>query len=691
MGCSQTDAISAWNNFTLTGPASGKYTSAYLTVTQSDGTAIAGWTNVAITGSRIIDLSSLTAAQSGQQPIFKVHFNGRTGSSPADDAKATVTATGAEPELCITPDIHYYCPTTLGTVTSLAAQSVSLSADGTVTLPNTTVVSLTSASTNVSLSTPSVASCSSNLTGTAAGAGGGRGVPGVTVTLLDGSGNPVYQPNSSWLTTTVTDSNGNYAFNNLAWGTYSVSFPNASANMTVSSASVATGGSGTTAASAGLAVSNGSTLSSGNNGVINAAYILPPIAPSRTQIGAYNNNVVFNPFAAGPSTQTAGDPLAATASTTSNFTGTAGATRLCSSGQTPNSCTATSVTVANGTYTVNTTTGVITFAPTSGFIGVAPAVTYVVTDAASQKTSAVMTPVLASPTVAVNDNSYGQANLPQSVGPIQNDTVSAGNGLTASTVRLCGISPAQSAPGCTLTTLTVPNEGVYTLNTTTGIVTFMPYPYFFGTGTAVGYQVTDYLAQVVNATITPHVVAGIPANPTLTPTPTPTPTVSPTVTPTPTPSPSQSTGSTTGSTSTEVSAKPDFKAGVENTPVTVTPLGNDPVSAGDPKSIKICDLGTQSSSSCDSTTVAATEGDWKVNANGTVTFVPADGFFGKASIGYRVKDAKGHTVWSYITVTIPEKSGLAYTGAGDQMGLALWMFGLLTAGATLVVASRRRQ
>lgn len=682
MGCSQTDSISNWNNFTLTGPSAAKYTSAYLTVTKSDGSAIAGWTNVAITGSRIVDLSSLTTAQSGQQPVFQVHFNGRTGSSPADDAKATVTATGAEPELCITPDIHYFCPTGLGPVSSLIAQSAALSADGTVTLPNTTVVSLTSASTNISLNTPSLASCTSNLSGVAAGAGGGRGVAGVTVTLLDGSGNPVFLPNTTTPITTVTDSNGNYAFNNLAWGAYSVSFPNASSNMTVSNATVTSGGSGTSVSIAGLATSNASTLSSGVNGVINAAYILPAIAPSRTQIAAFNNDVVFNPFAAGPASQTAGDPLAATASTTSNFTGTAGATRLCATGQIPNNCTATSLGNSNGIYTVNTSTGVITFTPNLGFIGVAGSITYVVTDAAGQKTSAVMTPVLASPTVAVNDDSYGQTNAPQSIYPTLNDTVTSGNGLTVSTIRLCGISSAQVAPGCTQTTLTIANEGTYTLNTTTGLVTFMPIAGFLGTGTPISYQATDFLAQVVTATITPHVVEPVVV--------TPTPTVSPTATATPTPTPSQSTGASSGSSSSGVSAKPDFKSGTQNTPVTVSPLGNDPLSSGVAKSVKICDFGSQSSASCASTSVTTNEGDWKVNSNGTVTFVPASGFFGKASVGYRVKDAKGKTVWSYITVTIPDKSGLAYTGGGDQMALMRWMIALLLAGVALVAASRRR-
>ncbi|MFM6963534.1 MAG: Ig-like domain-containing protein [Micrococcales bacterium] len=688
MGCSQTDAITAWQNFTLTGPASGKYSSATLTVTQQDGTAIAGWSNVAIAGSRIVDLSSLTVAQSGQLPQFRVHFNNRTGTTPADDATASVTAVGAEPELCITPDIHYACPTVLGPLNSLAAQSVALSADGSVTLPNTTVENLTSASSTYSVATPSLSACQATLTGQAAGAGGGRGVPGVTVTLLDSTGAPVLNPATSNPYTALTDNSGNYSFTGLAFGDYKVSFPNKSSNMTVSASTVTTGGSGSTSASAGVAVSNTSTLTSSVNGVVNAAYILPPIAPSRTQIAAVNTNVVFNAFAAGGASLTVGDPLAATSSTASNFIGTTGATRLCSSSEVPNSCASTSVATANGTFTVNTSNGVITFVPNTGFVGVGASVTYVVTDAASQKTSAVFTPVLSAPSAAVNDQSWGQRGLVQTIYPLSNDSVTAGNSLTPSTVLLCG--PTETAPSCTQTSRTVANEGTYTVNSTNGQVTFTPLVTFFGDATPIGYQVTDLLGAVVAATITPHVIEGHLVTPSPTPTPSGTPSASPSTTPSATPSPSV-TPPSSGSSSGSAAAKPDFKTGVAGTPVTVEQLGNDPVANGAPKSVKICEVGSQSTSACADTTVATADGDWKVNASGSVTFVPADGFFGKASIGYRAKDASGKTVWSYITVTIPEKAGLAYTGGGDQQGLALWMLGLLMAGIALVVASRRRQ
>ena len=195
------------------------------------------------------------------------------------------------------------------------------------------------------------------------------------------------------------------------------------------------------------------------------------------------------------------------------------------------------------------------------------------------------------------------------------------------------------------------------------------------------------LGSVVSATITPHVVESniiiIPPSGQPTPTPTASPSSSPSVSPSASPSPSQS---ASGNETDTHNAKPDFKTGTQGTPVTVSPLGNDTVTAGN---VSICDAGSQASS-CTDKTVSNSDGDWKVNANGTVTFTPADGFFGKASLGYRVKTASGKIVWSYITVTIPDTSGLAYTGGGDQQAMFAWMLALLGIGATLLRVAKRR-
>ena len=67
----------------------------------------------------------------------------------------------------------------------------------------------------------------------------------------------------------------------------------------------------------------------------------------------------------------------------------------------------------------------------------------------------------ASPT-AVNDTSSGAHNTPQTIAVLGNDTKDPALTLVASSVRLCGTG--QTPPNCTLSSLTVPGEGTYTVN-----------------------------------------------------------------------------------------------------------------------------------------------------------------------------------------------------------------------------------
>jgi CshA-type fibril repeat protein len=182
--------------------------------------------------------------------------------------------------------------------------------------------------------------------------------------------------------------------------------------------------------------------------------------------------------------------------------------RLCATTSTPKaSCTLTSLTVADeGTYTVNTTTGVVTFDPLPTFTGTASPVKYVVADNFGQKTSATITPTvsLPDPPTAANNTSSGDFDTNQTIRPVTNDSAGSGASLVASSVRLCATTSTANAV-CRLTSLTVPGEGTYTVNTTTGVVTFDPLPTFTGTASPVKYVVADVVGQIVHATITPTV------------------------------------------------------------------------------------------------------------------------------------------------------------------------------------------
>ena len=298
------------------------------------------------------------------------------------------------------------------------------------------------------------------------------------------------------------------------------------------------------------------------------------------------------------------------------------ATCLITPGSNPAACDADNVvTIANeGTYTLNPTTGVVTFvAATNATAGTKTALTYQVTDVTGQTATSTLTPVIPQPPVANPDINTGDWDTNQTISPLTNDTAGDVTApLVASTVKLCGVSPVQSPNNCTQTSLTIANEGTYTVNAN-GTVTFDPLPTFNGTATAVKYQVADTLGQVANSTITPTVRAP------RAPTPT-----------------------------------PDTKTGNWDTNQTITPLSND--TPGEPtaplvaSTVKLCGVtpNAQTPNNCTQTTLTiANQGTYTVNADGTVTFDPLPSFTGTATaVKYQVTDTIGQTVNTTITPTV---------------------------------------
>jgi CshA-type fibril repeat protein len=289
--------------------------------------------------------------------------------------------------------------------------------------------------------------------------------------------------------------------------------------------------------------------------------------------------------------------------------------KLCSVGTT-SGCNLTTLTVPNqGTYTVDTTTGAVTFDPLPTFTGTATAITYSAVDSLNRLVSSTITPTVGTPPApaASPDALSDSYDLNQSYSPIANDNPGTSNfPLVASTLRLCAEG---TTTGCNLTSLTVPNEGTYSVNTSTGVVTFNPLPTFFGVATAVTYSVSDSLNRVVSSTITPTV--GPP--------------------PAPTASPNTSSG--------------DFDQNQ-----IISPIANDTVGAAAfpfvNSTLKLCAEGT--TTGCNLTTLTiADEGTYTVNANGTVSFDPLPTFIGVATpINYQVADSRNQVTGSTITVTV---------------------------------------
>jgi CshA-type fibril repeat protein len=165
----------------------------------------------------------------------------------------------------------------------------------------------------------------------------------------------------------------------------------------------------------------------------------------------------------------------------------------------------TTVTVAGqGTYTLDPATGVITFAPASGFTGVATPVVYrrKVSDMTAQST---YTPTVG-PAPPTNTAPQPPALTSTGVGTaVQTVTATVPSGHA---VRLIGTA---GQPG---TTVTVPEQGAYALNTGTGAITFTPVAGFVGTATPVTYRLTNATGQTGDATYTPTVTKPAAPDPT---------------------------------------------------------------------------------------------------------------------------------------------------------------------------------
>ncbi|WP_302991520.1 CshA/CshB family fibrillar adhesin-related protein [uncultured Streptococcus sp.] len=183
-----------------------------------------------------------------------------------------------------------------------------------------------------------------------------------------------------------------------------------------------------------------------------------------------------------------------------------------------------------GTYTIDDTTGQVTFVPEPGFTGTANGVTvslsapvgrdkdgtirdeYVKT--ATAKYTPTVTPITVTPTNKVSENIQ---NVPQT----QTPTFDLSNDKTAQITSKKLVDPATGQP-TDATTVTVAGEGSYTIDPTTGAVTFTPEKDFVGTAKGVTVQATATITNAngktatitSDATYTPTVV---PAKPTAQP------------------------------------------------------------------------------------------------------------------------------------------------------------------------------
>ena len=166
-----------------------------------------------------------------------------------------------------------------------------------------------------------------------------------------------------------------------------------------------------------------------------------------------------------------------------------------------------------GTYTV-ATDGTVTFVPEPSFTGTAPAVTVVREDMNGTKASATYTPTVNPVTVTpTNKVSEDVQNVPQTETP----TFVLSSDKTAKITSKKLVNPATGQPTDDAT-VTVAGEGSYTIDPTTGAVTFTPEKDFVGTAKGVTVQATATITNengktatiTSDATYTPTVVAAVP-------------------------------------------------------------------------------------------------------------------------------------------------------------------------------------
>jgi len=319
-----------------------------------------------------------------------------------------------------------------------------------------------------------------------------------------------------------------------------------------------------------------------------------------------------------------------------------------------------------GTFTLDPATGIVTYVAEGGVTsGTKTSVTYRVTDVAGQTATSTLTPIVPPPPMATDDVSTDFQDVNQVIRVFTNDSFNSLAPADNPTLFLCAIDDpgteetdeTEEPNTCSLTTLTVPDEGTYTVNSD-GTVTFDPLPNFIGTATPIRYQAQNTIGNYVSALITPTVTPRPPA---------PAPSVEQ-------PQTEQASGWVVDQTT---STSP-------NVPVMLSPktLGSPtPGATFVDSTLRIWNARTNAWS----TTATTPDGTWEVMGD-QVRFSPRRGFLGVAVVPFSITDTTGVVMGAMLTVDIAD--GIQVLPAtGTTMTIMMVAALLLLGGFALV---RRR-
>jgi hypothetical protein len=156
-----TDAVNSWGDLSVTNVTGGSYTKAKLTILDSNGSPITGWTNVVIprrNGTPTVSLASLPVSTTGATPQFELTLQGLSPST--GHATLTLSKTGSAPQLCVGLQAQQVCPS----LSAMAAGAIPAPTNATVlgaasNIVGSTVEPTVSSSAKAVIAAPSLASC----------------------------------------------------------------------------------------------------------------------------------------------------------------------------------------------------------------------------------------------------------------------------------------------------------------------------------------------------------------------------------------------------------------------------------------------------------------------------------------------------------------------------------------------------
>ncbi|CAG1769097.1 partial Calcium-binding lectin RapA2, partial [uncultured bacterium] len=152
------------------------------------------------------------------------------------------------------------------------------------------------------------------------------------------------------------------------------------------------------------------------------------------------------------------------------------------------------IVAGQGTWTVNSS-GQITFTPQAGFTGDPTPIQYTVKDRTGLESNQAIVSIdyPQTPPIAVNDRQTGVIGQSVTVNVVSND-LDLENDLDPSTVKIVGTMNAGES-------LVVSGQGTWSVNPSTGAITFTPLAGFTGDPTPIRYTVRDKTGLESNAAI----------------------------------------------------------------------------------------------------------------------------------------------------------------------------------------------